>query len=133
MYSPLNTLQSDTSRLDRKGMSPKYMGRKHTHTAVVYSLYIVYILMQQCVCRHDGMPLHIIAFGSPKRVFCTDLFRIENAKQVLLLCAGCGVFLCGLLCRVMPIVRWPLWFIMPCYAMVGCNVCLLYTSPSPRD
>jgi len=29
------------------------------------------------------MPLHIIAFGSQKRVFCTDLFRIENAKQVL--------------------------------------------------
>ena len=24
-----------------------------------------------------------------------------------------------LLCRVMPIVRWPLWFVMPCYAMVG--------------
>ena len=29
----------------------------------------------------------------------------------------CGVFL---LCRVMPIVRWPLWFVMPCYAMIGC-------------
>ena len=29
------------------------------------------------------MPLHAIAFGSQKRVFCTDLFRIENAKQVL--------------------------------------------------
>ena len=29
------------------------------------------------------MPLHIIAFGSQKRVFCTELFRIENAKQVL--------------------------------------------------
>ena len=48
------------------------------------------------------MPLHMIAFGSQKRVFCTDLFRIENAKQVLLLCAGCGVF--------------PLRFVMPCYA-----------------
>ena len=29
------------------------------------------------------MPLYIIAFGSQKLVFCTDLFRIENAKQVL--------------------------------------------------
>ena len=29
------------------------------------------------------MPLHIIAFGSQKRAFCTDLFRSENAKQVL--------------------------------------------------
>ena len=29
------------------------------------------------------MPLHALAFGSQKRVFCTDLFRIENAKQVL--------------------------------------------------
>ena len=58
------------------------MGRKHTHTAVVYSLYIVYRCSND-VCRHDGMPLHIIAFGSQKRVFCTDLFRIENAKQVL--------------------------------------------------
>ena len=29
------------------------------------------------------MPLHKIAFGSQKRVFCTDLFRIENAKQVI--------------------------------------------------
>ena len=27
------------------------------------------------------MPLHAIAFGSQKRVFCTDLFRVENAKQ----------------------------------------------------
>ena len=32
---------------------------------------------------------------------------------------GAGCFLCGLLCRVMPMVRWPLWFAMPCYAMVG--------------
>ena len=24
-----------------------------------------------------------------------------------------------LLCRVMPVVRWPMWFVMPCYAMVG--------------
>ena len=48
------------------------------------------------------MPLHAIAFGSQKRVFCTDLFRIENAKQVQLLCAGCGVF--------------RLRFVMPCYA-----------------
>ena len=61
------------------------MGRKHTHTAVVYSLHIVYMLTYHSndVCRHDGMPLHAIAFGSQKRVFCTDLFRIENAKQVL--------------------------------------------------
>ena len=29
------------------------------------------------------MPLHAIAFGSQKRVFCTDLFRIENAKQAV--------------------------------------------------
>ena len=29
------------------------------------------------------MPLHALAFGSQKRVFCTDLIRIENAKQVL--------------------------------------------------
>ena len=29
------------------------------------------------------MPLHAIAFGSQKRGFCTGLFRIENAKQVL--------------------------------------------------
>ena len=32
---------------------------------------------------------------------------------------GAGCFLCGLLCRVMPMVRWPLWFVIPCYAMVG--------------
>ena len=31
---------------------------------------------------------------------------------------GAGCFLCGL-CRVMPMVSWPLWFVMPCYAMVG--------------
>ena len=54
------------------------------------------------------MPLHIIAFSSQKRVFCTDLFRIENAKQVLLLCAGCRVFPLGLV--------FPLGFVMPCYA-----------------
>ena len=35
---------------------------------------------------------------------------------------GAGCFLCGLLCRVMPMVRWPLWFVMPCYAMVKCIV-----------
>ena len=29
------------------------------------------------------MPLNAIAFGSQKRVFCTDLFRVENAKQVV--------------------------------------------------
>ena len=29
------------------------------------------------------MPLHAIAFGSQKRVLCTDLFRIENAKQMV--------------------------------------------------
>ena len=29
------------------------------------------------------MPLHAIAFGSKKRVLRTDLFRIENAEQVV--------------------------------------------------
>ena len=29
------------------------------------------------------MPLHAIAFSSRKRVLCTDLFRIENAKQMV--------------------------------------------------
>ena len=32
---------------------------------------------------------------------------------------GAGCFLRGLLCRVMPMVWWPLWFVIPCYAMVG--------------
>ena len=31
---------------------------------------------------------------------------------------GAGCFLRGLLCRVMTMVSWPLWFVIPFYAMV---------------
>ena len=44
---------------------------------------------------------------------------------------GAGCFLCGLLCRVMPMVRWPLWFVMSCYAMVGWKS--LISSDFPSD
>ena len=43
---------------------------------------------------------------------------VSSVVCYAVLCPGSGG-LCGLLCRVMPMVRWPLWFVMPCYDMVG--------------
>ena len=108
------------------------------------------------------MPLHIIAFGFQKRVFCTDLFRIENAKQVL---AGAAMHTAATAavssyrCNSLPWSKRPndqslglglkkMWLVVAWLVAKISGIatqripplvpdcvwcCLLYTSPSPRD